>query len=38
VNIQGVWVHQGVPQGDIDLAKALREDREDRLKQLGGED
>jgi len=36
VNEQGVWVHQGVPHGELDFAKALREDREDRLKRLGG--
>jgi AbrB family looped-hinge helix DNA binding protein len=36
VNQHGVWVHQGVPQGELDFAKALREDREDRLKRLGG--
>lgn len=36
VNIKGVWVHQGVPQSGIDFAKALREDREDRLKHLSG--
>ncbi|MBI3647067.1 MAG: AbrB/MazE/SpoVT family DNA-binding domain-containing protein [Acidobacteriales bacterium] len=36
VNDHGVWVHQGVPQGRVDFDKALREDREERLKQLGG--
>jgi AbrB family looped-hinge helix DNA binding protein len=36
VDDHGVWVHQGIPQGEVDFAKALREDREERLKQLGG--
>ncbi len=36
VNKNGLWVHQGVPQGDVDFAKALREDREERLKHLSG--
>jgi len=29
-------VHQGVPQGELDFAKALRDDREERLQRLGG--
>ena len=36
VNDHGIWVHQGVPVGEVDFAKVLREDREERLKQLGG--
>lgn len=36
VNDHGVWVHQGVPQGEVDFEKALRNDREERLRQLGG--
>jgi AbrB family looped-hinge helix DNA binding protein len=36
INDHGVWVHQGVPQGEVDFDKALREDREERLRQLGG--
>jgi AbrB family looped-hinge helix DNA binding protein len=36
VNDRGIWVHQGVPQGEVDLAKVIREDREERLKRLGG--
>lgn len=36
VENHGVWVHQGVPQGELDFAKALREDREERLQHLGG--
>src|ERR1019366_1369928 len=36
VEDHGIWVHQGVPQGELDFAKAPREDREDRLQHLGG--
>jgi AbrB family looped-hinge helix DNA binding protein len=36
VNERGVWVHQGVPQGEVDFAEALRKDREERLLLLGG--
>jgi AbrB family looped-hinge helix DNA binding protein len=36
VNDRGIWVHQGVPAGEVDFAKVLREDREERLKHLGG--
>jgi hypothetical protein len=36
VNDHGVWVHQGVPQDEVDFDEALRQDREERLKQLGG--
>jgi AbrB family looped-hinge helix DNA binding protein len=36
VNDRGIWVHQGTPVDEIDFAKALREDREQRLKQQGG--
>lgn len=36
VNHRGVWVHQGVPQRQLAFAKALREDRGERLKRLGG--
>ena len=35
VNDRGVWIHQGVPVGDVDFGKALREDREDRLQRIG---
>ncbi|MGA2424439.1 MAG: AbrB/MazE/SpoVT family DNA-binding domain-containing protein [Terriglobales bacterium] len=36
VQDHGIWVHQGVPQGELDFAKALRDDREERLQRLGG--
>jgi hypothetical protein len=36
VNDRGIWVHQGVPQGEVDFAKVIRENREERLKRLGG--
>jgi AbrB family looped-hinge helix DNA binding protein len=36
VNEQGVWVHQGIPEGEVDFEKALRDDREERLRKLGG--
>jgi AbrB family looped-hinge helix DNA binding protein len=34
VNIDGVLVHQGIPQGQLDVVKAIRDDREDRLQHL----
>jgi AbrB family looped-hinge helix DNA binding protein len=34
VNIDGVLVHQGIPQGQLDAVKAIRDDREDRLEYL----
>jgi AbrB family looped-hinge helix DNA binding protein len=36
VNDRGIWVHQGVPEGEVDFAKVIREDREERLRRLGG--
>jgi AbrB family looped-hinge helix DNA binding protein len=36
VEIDGILVHQGVPQGELDIAKAIREDREERLQHLSG--
>src|SRR5260370_4710776 len=36
VETGGILVHQGVPQGELDFAKALREDREERLQHLSG--
>ena len=36
IDIHGIWVHQGVPVGDFDLAETLRKDREERLKRVGG--
>src|SRR5260370_34399274 len=36
VEIDGILVHQGVPQGELDIVKAIREDREERLQRLSG--
>jgi AbrB family looped-hinge helix DNA binding protein len=36
VEINGILVHQGVPQGELDIVKAIREDREERLRHLSG--
>jgi AbrB family looped-hinge helix DNA binding protein len=36
VEIDGILVHQGVPQGELDIVKAIREDREERLRHLSG--
>lgn len=36
VKDRGIWVHQGVPAGELDMAQAVRDDREERLKELGG--
>ncbi|MGA8539533.1 MAG: AbrB/MazE/SpoVT family DNA-binding domain-containing protein [Terriglobales bacterium] len=36
VEVGGVLVHQGVPQGELDIVKAIREEREERLRHLGG--
>ena len=34
VEIDGILVHQGVPQGELDIVKSIREDREERLQHL----
>jgi AbrB family looped-hinge helix DNA binding protein len=34
VEIAGILVHQGVPQGELDSVKAIRDDREERLQHL----
>lgn len=36
VEIDGILVHQGVPQGELDIAKAIHEDREERFRHLSG--
>jgi AbrB family looped-hinge helix DNA binding protein len=36
VEIDGILVHQGVPRGELDIVKAIREDREERLQHLSG--
>lgn len=36
VNDRGIWIHQGVSVGEVDFAKVLRDDREERLKHVGG--
>jgi AbrB family looped-hinge helix DNA binding protein len=38
VEIDGILVHQGVPQGDLDILKVIREDRDERLQHLSGMD
>jgi AbrB family looped-hinge helix DNA binding protein len=32
----GILVHQGVPHGELNIAKTLRDDREERLRHLSG--
>jgi AbrB family looped-hinge helix DNA binding protein len=34
VEVGGILVHQGVPQGEFDIVNAIREDREERLQDL----
>jgi hypothetical protein len=34
VEVGGILVHQGVPQGELDIVNAIREDREERLQDL----
>jgi len=36
VEIGSILVHQGIPQGELDIVKAVREDREERLLHLSG--
>ena len=36
VDVGGVLVHQGVPQGELDIVQAIRDDREERLRHLSG--
>ncbi len=36
VHRRGIWMHQGVPQGELDLVKTIREDREERMQHVGG--
>ena len=36
VEIDGILVHQGVPQAELDIVKAIRADREERLQHLSG--
>jgi len=36
VEVGGILVHQGVPQGELDIVKAIRDDREERLRHLSG--
>jgi hypothetical protein len=30
----GIWVHQGIPEKELDSVKAVCDEREDRLNQL----
>ena len=34
VRDKGVWVHQGVPRGPIDLTQAIEQIREDRTRSI----
>ncbi len=34
VNKGGIWVHQGIPEEELDSVKVVRDEREDRLNQL----
>jgi AbrB family looped-hinge helix DNA binding protein len=36
VEVDGILVHQGVPQSELDIVKTIREDREERLQHLSG--
>jgi AbrB family looped-hinge helix DNA binding protein len=36
VEVGGILVHQGVPEGDLDIVKAIHEEREERLQHLSG--
>lgn len=36
LNVHGIWVHQGAPTGDLDFARFLREEREERFRHLAG--
>jgi len=36
VEIDGILVHQGVPQGELDIVKAIRDGREERFQDLSG--
>jgi AbrB family looped-hinge helix DNA binding protein len=34
VEIEGVWVHQGKPQGRFDASALIHQEREDRIRHL----
>jgi AbrB family looped-hinge helix DNA binding protein len=36
VEVDGILVHQGVPQGELDVVKAIHEVREERFRHLSG--
>lgn len=36
VEVGGILVHQGVPQAELDVVEAIREEREERLQHLTG--
>ena len=36
VDVDGILVHQGVPQEELDIVKAIRDEREERLHNLSG--
>lgn len=34
VKVGRVWVHQGEPQGDLDIKASIKREREDRIRHL----
>ncbi len=34
IEIEGVWVHQGEPQGQVDATALIKQEREDRIRHL----
>ena len=34
IEIEGVWVHQGEPQGQVDATAFIKQEREDRIRHL----
>ena len=34
IEIEGVWVHQGEPQGQVDVTALINQEREDRIRRL----
>jgi AbrB family looped-hinge helix DNA binding protein len=36
VEVGGILVHQGFPQGELDIVRAVREEREERSRHLSG--
>jgi AbrB family looped-hinge helix DNA binding protein len=36
IQSHGIWMHQGLPQADMDFAEAIYEDREERMRHVAG--